>query len=271
MTQQNQQRPLRVLQLTDPHLMADPAGELLGVNTRDSLDAVIEQVQRDVVTEGRAPDLILATGDLAQDSSEEAYRVLSRKLAQFDCPAFWLAGNHDDSPLLTRLAGAESGRKHLVMGGWQFVLLDSSVPRKVYGTLSEDELAFLESTLTDNAPLPTLICLHHHPVDIGSVWMDNIGLRNRDDFWRVVDRFPQVSAVLWGHIHQELDQTRNQVRLLASPSTCVQFKSGSDDFALEHLAPGYRWLDLSANGELRTWVGRAGDFDFELDMNSTGY
>ncbi len=41
MTKNDNQRALRVLQLTDPHLMADPAGELLGVNTRESLDAVI--------------------------------------------------------------------------------------------------------------------------------------------------------------------------------------------------------------------------------------
>lgn len=271
MTQRDSHPPLRVLQLTDPHLMADPAGELLGVNTRDSLDAVIAQVQRDVAHEGIGPDLILATGDLAQDSSEEAYQVLYRKLAQFPCPALWIAGNHDDSRLLARIAGAEAGRKHLVMGGWQFVMLDSSVPRKVHGELNPDELAFLENTLAANPSLPTLICLHHHPIDIGSGWMDNIGLRNREAFWRVVDRFPQVSAVLWGHIHQELDQSRHRVRLLATPSTCVQFKRGSDGFALEPLAPGYRWLELSANGEMATEVRRATGFQFELDMNSTGY
>ena len=65
MKDNDDQPPLRVLQLTDPHLMADPAGALLGVNTRDSLDAVIAQVLRD---HGQ-PDVILATGDIAQDAS----------------------------------------------------------------------------------------------------------------------------------------------------------------------------------------------------------
>ena len=103
MTENDNQRALRVLQLTDPHLMSDPGGELLGVNTRDSLDAVIAQAVRD---HGDA-DLILATGDIAQDASEDAYRLFGEKLKACPCGSAWIAGNHDDSPLLNRIA-AES-------------------------------------------------------------------------------------------------------------------------------------------------------------------
>lgn len=267
MTQSDDTKRLRVLQLTDPHLMADPQGKLLGINTRDSLDAVIAQVRQ----ERPAPDLVLVTGDLAQDASEAAYRELSRKLSVFDGPVLWMSGNHDDSELLGRMAGPDASCKHLIAGGWQFVLLDSSVHRKVHGHLADAELTFLESTLSENEPLPTLVALHHHPVDIGSGWMDNIGLRNRDAFWQVVDRFPQVRVVLWGHIHQEWDQMRNGVQLLATPSTCIQFKGGSDAFAVDELAPGYRWFELSPSGAVQTEVGRTFGFAFEPDINSTGY
>ncbi|WP_269079052.1 hypothetical protein [Marinobacter similis] len=37
MTTKDRNRPFRVLQLTDPHLMADANGELLGVNTGTAL------------------------------------------------------------------------------------------------------------------------------------------------------------------------------------------------------------------------------------------
>jgi len=239
MTENDNQRALRVLQLTDPHLMADPAGGLLGVNTRDSLDAVIAQVFRD---HGQ-PDLILATGDIAQDASEEAYRLFGDKLEVFQCDTAWMAGNHDDSPLLSRIA-AERGanQRHIIQGGWQFVLLDTSVPGKVFGELSEPELAFLEKTLSENPDLPALVALHHHPVEID-----------------------------WGHIHQELDQTRKSARLLATPSTCIQFTAGSVEFSVEDKAPGYRWFELLPSGEFSTEVSRATDFVFELDSNSTGY
>ncbi len=247
--------------------MADPQGELLGVRTRDSFDAVLAQVQQD----GIRPDLVLATGDLAQDCSEEAYQLFAQKLAVFGCPSLWLSGNHDCATVLARIAGEASGRKQLILGGWQFILLNSSVPRQVHGELTDAELAFLEAQLAAHPELPTLVALHHHPVDVGSQWLDRIGLKNRDAFWQVIDRHPQVKVVLWGHIHQELDRTRGGVRLLASPSTCVQFTVGSDEFAVEALPPGYRWLELSASGDYQTGVGRASGFRFELDIDSPGY
>ncbi|AZT82823.1 3',5'-cyclic-AMP phosphodiesterase [Marinobacter sp. NP-4(2019)] len=268
MTRKDKPRALRVLQITDPHLLADPAGGLLGVNTRDSLDAVIDKVVRD---HGQ-PDLVLATGDIAQDGSEEAYRVFGEKLSAFPCASAWIAGNHDDSDVLAQVAGEhQANRRHIVQGGWQFILLDSSVHGQVYGELAESELEFLASTLAQNPDLPALVALHHHPVDIGSDWMEGIGLRNRDAFWQIVECFPQVKIVLWGHIHQEHDLERRGVRLLATPSTCIQFTSGSPTFAVEALPPGYRWFELETSGQFQTEVQRATDFEFELDVNSTGY
>ena len=268
MTNSEFQRPLRVLQLTDPHLMASAKGALLGVNTRDSLAAVIDEVLR---VQGQ-PDLILATGDLAQDASAEAYRYLGQQLATFDCPALWIAGNHDDSALMNTIAEEfQSRQRQWVQGGWHFVMLDSSVRGKVFGELSAGELDFLDSALSERPDLPAMICLHHHPVDIGADWMENIGLMNRDQFWRVIDRHPQVKIVLWGHIHQELQQQRNGVQLLATPSTCIQFARGSSKFAVEPLGPGYRWFELDPSGGFTTEVRRATAFEFDLDEKSTGY
>ena len=101
--------------------------------------------------------------------------------------------------------------------------------------------------------------------------MSSIGLQNQDDFWQVIDRFPQVKTVLWGHVHQEYDTFRNGVRLLATPSTCIQFTAGSVKFSVEEKSPGYRWFELMPNGEFSTEVRRTEHFEFELDMNSTGY
>ena len=268
MTTKDETRPFRVLQLTDPHLMANAAGELLGVNTRESLGAVIEEVLK---VHGQ-PDLILATGDLAQDGSEEAYRVFGESLQVFACGSAWLAGNHDDAYTLKKVAADyQADRRRIVQGGWQCILLDSSVPGKVFGELAQSELDFLDAALAECPDLPALVTLHHHPVDIGSDWMKQIGLRNREAFWAVVDRHPQVRVVLWGHIHQEHVLDRNGVRLLATPSTCIQFTAGSSQFSVEPLAPGYRWCELKASGDFSTEVRRARDFEFELDQTSSGY
>ncbi|XKH00032.1 3',5'-cyclic-AMP phosphodiesterase [Marinobacter nauticus] len=268
MTQIEHNPPLRVLQLTDPHLMASEEGSLLGVNTRDSLDAVIAEALK---VHGK-PDLILATGDLTQDASPEAYRYFGERLKAFNAPSVWIAGNHDDGETLGAVADEfDANRRQLVLGGWHFVMLDSSVPGKVFGELADAELAFLDQALSEYPELPTMICLHHHPVSIGSAWMDKIGLTNPEPFWRVVDRHRQVKVVLWGHIHQDFQRNRNGVELLATPSTCIQFTSGSDDFAVEPLAPGYRWFELHPSGDCCTLVHRAEQFEFTLDQSAGGY
>lgn len=248
--------------------MANADGALLGVNTRDSLDAVIAEVLK---SHGQ-PDLILATGDLAQDGSEEAYRVLGDRFGAFNCQSAWIAGNHDKVSTLQEVAARYgANHRHIVQGGWQFILLDSSVPGKVHGALTESELGFLDQVLEQNPDLPALVTLHHHPVDIDADWMANIGLQNRKAFWQLIDRFPQVKIVLWGHVHQTFEQQRNGVQLLATPSTCIQFTSGSRKFSVDDLAPGYRWFELRASGGFTTEVCRARSFEFELDQNSTGY
>lgn len=260
--------PLRLLQITDPHLMAHGDGALLGINTRESLCAVIAEALRN---HGQ-PDLILATGDLSQDGSESAYRAFGEAMRPFTCEKAWLAGNHDDASLLYRMAseyGAD--QRQLLRGGWNCVLLDSSVAGKVHGRLAREELEFLQRALAAEPERPALVALHHHPVTVGSEWMDRIGLRNREDFWAVIDRHPQVRLVLWGHIHQTFDGERKGVRLLATPSTCIQFAPGSREFAVEARAPGYRWLELAADGSIHTEVRRAESFRFRLDQNSDGY
>jgi len=64
----------------------------------------------------------------------------------------------------------------------------------------------------------------------------------------------QVRAVVWGHIHQPYDQRRGHLRLMGTPSTCVQFLPGSTQFALDASPPGYRWLWLEPDGSLDTAV-----------------
>jgi Icc protein len=117
----------------------------------------------------------------------------------------------------------------------------------------------------------TLVCLHHQPVAIGCEWLDQQRVADADAFFNVLDRYTGIKAVLWGHVHQEIDRIRNGVRLLASPSTCVQFAPGSERFKVDDQPPGYRWLELHSDGRVETGVSRVWDTQFTVDLDSGGY
>ncbi|HHJ1296095.1 3',5'-cyclic-AMP phosphodiesterase [Pseudomonas sp. P1B16] len=261
-------RPVHVVQLTDAHLFADPAGTLLGLNTRDSLRHVVAQVQR----EQPAIDLLLCTGDLSQDASVASYEAFRELTAGFGVATRWLPGNHDEARVMADIAqGTDLVQAVTDIGGWRIVMLDSAVAGATHGLLEEAQLSLLEGALKTAGERHCLVCFHHQPVDIGCAWIAPIGLRNAQALFGIVERYPQVRGLLWGHVHQPWDEMREGLRLLATPSTCIQFAAHSEDFKVSEEQPGYRWLRLHADGRLETGVERARDFDVKLDFDSPGY
>lgn len=266
---QRDPRPQRVVQISDCHLFANTDGRLLGLNTEDSLRLVLEKVAR----EQPRIDVVLATGDLSQDGSTAAYQRFQQHIARFDAPSYWLQGNHD---LTTPMVNTLGGRSHLSpclieVGDWRIIMLNSAVERQVPGYFEPSELVFLREALTASQGHHTLVCLHHHPIPMGCLWLDTQVVKNAADFWQVIDDFHHVRAIAWGHVHQESDQMRKGVRLLSVPSTCIQFKPKSDDFAIDDVAPGYRWFDLFPDGRIETTVSRVEGIKFEVDFSVKGY
>ena len=260
--------PLLIAQVTDTHLLASSKGELLGLQTEASLKAVLKEIQ------ALTPQLqgLLLTGDLSQDETLASYQRLYQQLEPLQLPAYWLPGNHDQPHLMQEVLTTPPvyGDKSFQWGGWQFVLLNSAVPGRVYGHLSAETLAWLEQQLSENEDAPTLIALHHPPFSVNSHWIDTSRLQNPEDLFTVLDRHPQVRLVLFGHIHQHFQRDRAGVRYLASPSSSVQFKPQSQKFALDEVQPGYRLLWLYDNGKFDTAVKRV-EFSYSLDLAATGY
>ncbi|MBJ7222445.1 MULTISPECIES: 3',5'-cyclic-AMP phosphodiesterase [unclassified Brenneria] len=261
---------VRILQITDTHLFAGEHETLLGINTYRSYHAVLDAIQ----AQQHEFDLIVATGDLAQDHSLEAYRHFTRGIQRLSAPCVWLPGNHDFQPaMVDALAEAEiAPSKHVLLGDtWQIILLDSQVFGVPHGELSDYQLEWLERSLQSQPDRHTLLLLHHHPHPSGCTWLDQHSLRNAHSLAAVLARYPRVSTILCGHIHQELDLDWHGRRLLATPSTCVQFKPHCTNFTIDGLAPGWRYLDLMPDGQLETEVHRLAGSEFLPDMDSDGY
>ncbi len=241
---------MRILQFTDPHLYGSAKGRLRGVETDASLTAVLD----DAFTRVPEYSAVLVTGDLVQDDASGYLRFRSF-FGNSSKPVLCVPGNHDIPEAMRRelngppfeICGAHE------IDGWQFIMLDSFDPGHVGGRLSGAELARLDSSLA-SCSKHAMVCLHHHPIVMGSRWLDTVGLAEPDEFWRVIDAHPHVRAVVWGHVHQEFDAQRGAVRLFATPSTGAQFLPKSDRYAVDSRPPAYRSFDLTADGGIHSEV-----------------
>ncbi len=264
----NTEQPIELVQITDTHLGDQPGEALLGMDTDQSLAHVIDLINQ----ERPSPEMLLATGDLSNCGSPASYERFQAATQHIAPHTLWLPGNHDALPAMKQtMRGDNALSRNIEIGNWQIIMLNSSTPGEVGGSFADDELQFLQHCLETTEAEHTLLCLHHHPVDIGCDWLDGQRVSNADAFFALIDQFPLVRGILWGHIHQTIDRERNGVKLMATPSTCIQFAANSPGFKLARLNPGYRWLSLHDNGTIDTGISRVTvEFDIDYD-HSSGY
>ena len=255
----------KIVQVTDPHLGSDSSYRLAGVDTHASFQAVLEQVQNEDF------ELIMVTGDIAAEASIEAYDVFFDLMATLHTPMIWLPGNHDLMGAISALDNATPFVDYYDSGLWRIIMLDSVIEHNPNGCLGTDELNKLQTLLAENTQPYVLVTLHHQPVNVGSAWLDNQKIEDHEEFLKIVESDERVRAVFWGHVHQEFSVIRNGRLFASAPSTCIQFKANSDDFALDDLYPGYRIFDLKDDGSIETEVKRVELEDYGVDISCAGY
>ncbi|MCP3673849.1 MAG: 3',5'-cyclic-AMP phosphodiesterase [Gammaproteobacteria bacterium] len=262
-------RPAKIIQITDPHIFKAKKGSLLGLETRKSLEAILDNIQRQEIN----ADLILATGDISHDQSPESYQYFAQTMDVLETPICWIPGNHDDVFQMSELLNSEyiSRAKKINIGDWQIVLLDSSLTDQVYGRLGREQRTFLQKSIQSLTSKYLLPVLHHHPVDIQCQWLEPLGLEDAEELFEILDSCSSVRGLLWGHIHQMYDQYRGKIRMLATPSSSIQFKPLSKEFAADSESPGYRILELDTDGKIETQVKRIKHIEFTVDYTVKGY
>ena len=258
-----------LIQLTDTHCFADATGSLAGVACNHTLAAIVQQISQ----QHPKLDAIFLTGDLVQDHTPQAYQRLKALLAPLSVPVYWTLGNHDTRTVAyTHFQGDFIHHEsRLALGAWQLVAVDSVIDGQVSGYITDAEITKLTQTLAAN-PIPTIVGLHHPPIEINCKWLETICLQNKQAFLEALQPFPWVKVVLFGHIHQDFVEQHEAICFMASPSTCVQFKPHSDEFLLDCAAPGYRWIELYPDGRFATGVSRLQGFDTaQVDVSCMGY
>lgn len=265
-----------IIQITDNHLLGDKSKSFLGVNTYTHLKAVITEINLKVnANEIPKPDLVLFTGDISQDFTENSYKLMLDLCDNLPYKIAAIPGNHDVPDLFKNILGnskIDILKKRINFNNWQIVLLNSQWPAKIAGLLDANELNYLDIVLAENTSKPTIIFLHHHALPTNEQWLDQHILTNADAFFNIIDKYPNIKAVFYGHIHQENELVRNNVKFISTPATAFQFAKNNPTFKLDSQMPGYRLIQLLENSTFKTEVFRISqNKNFIPDLTSKGY
>ncbi len=241
-----------MIQITDTHILDNNTISSSGYDTTASLNNIVRRIQKSE----KETDLILLTGDLAHEPTKTAYQKLADSLRPLTMPLYYLPGNHDSPEMMEYIMssnGFDSARA-LNIGNWLILLLNTKMGYEQAGQLGEAEYKFLRHHLAVHTAPHCLIALHHHPVAIGSLWMDAISLVDGERLFEVIEPFSQVKVIIWGHIHQEFEMRRGHLQLYGTPSTCLQFVPRSEVCVVDDKTPAYRKIALEDNGKVSSKV-----------------
>lgn len=228
-----------IAQITDIHLGFEPANP--DEPNRRRLDTVLAALR---ALKPR-PDLLLATGDLADSGDDEdSYARLKLALADFPIPVFFALGNHDGRDAFARAfpgAPMADGFLHYAIEDFplRILVLDTLEEGRHGGAFCETRAAWLRARLGEAPERPTLLVLHHPPIDSGLSWMrENPGaawIRRLED---EVSRRTNVVGAVAGHLHRLIVCGWAGTTLAVCPSTAPQVALDLD--AIDPEAPDGR-------------------------------
>ena len=240
---------LRLLQISDCHLSADPEAEYRGQSPDENLARFSDAVR------AFEPDWLILSGDLSEDASVESYCRLCDWLSSFGLETAWLPGNHDNRAAMASILdghGFHAG-PILKLNGWQIALLDSAWRGRPDGKLDEERLAALKSLHPDQ---PVGVFVHHHPLPV-SPWIDRVPLQQPERLWQQLADVPTTRFVAFGHVHQRFRTSYSiradrTIECLAAPSIAANCLPGTDRFIAEYSEPMARWFVLESDGTYRS-------------------
>ena len=212
-----------IAQITDLHLGYDPDNP--AEFNRKRLDKVLG-VLNDL---DRMPDMLFATGDLVDRGDVASYRRLEQALATCRFPVHMAMGNHDVRKnffeIFSHAPRIAGGFVQYVIDAapLRFVILDTLDEGRHGGGFCDIRADWLRKTLRSAPQQPTVIVLHHPPIETGIEWMTT----EPDEPWVVrldaaLRGHDQVVGMVCGHVHRPIVTGWKGRPLAVCPSTAPQ-------------------------------------------------
>lgn len=242
-----------IAQLSDLHIRRP--GEL--AYRRVDTAAHLKRCVAHLLAQRPLPDMVVATGDLADSGGAEEYRHLAELLAPLAMPLYLIPGNHDRrDPLRAAfprhhyLQGREEFIQYSVPAGpLQIIALDTLLPGEGGGLLCGSRLRWLEEQLVICRQRPVVVLMHHPPFVTGIGFMDQVGLQTAYPLEPIIRRHANIERILCGHLHRTIIARFGGTLAVTCPSPAHQVSldllpDRPPEFVME--PPGYmlhRWND----------------------------
>ncbi len=221
------------IQMSDCHI--DDVEFCMGVNTHTNLKKIIHKIIN-INT-----DALLISGDLTHHGTITAYKTLQKILSPIQTKLLVMSGNHD---IQNNLDAVFSNNlfSQFALGAWEIISTNSVQKSKTSGFLTQHELTKLDFNLAQSNAKYILIVLHHPIVPMRSTWDDSLSLENPKALFNVLDKYPKIQAIAFGHAHQAAEFSRVGVKIISCPSTALQFNNET--------RIGFNQYTLRTNGQL---------------------
>jgi 3',5'-cyclic-AMP phosphodiesterase len=248
---------LRVVQVTDTHVPARAdaptvLGLLADIDAGDPMGH-LELVLAQIAALHPAPELVVATGDLADTGDPAAYQRWRSAFLPLGLPVWVLPGNHDltdafDAHLVGDGVHAAVSSRH---GPWEFLYVRTG--NTEWGEIEPAHVEELQAALAASDAPNVFLWIHHPPVGQHLPAHETLV---RDDLRSVLAHDDRVRAIAAGHVHVAADREFDGIPVYLTPSTYTG-----------RPAPGYRTFELRPDGTVRTDVHFVDNlFSFDQDQ-----
>jgi len=220
-----------IAQITDLHIGFDRDNPH-ELNIR-RLNLVIDQIN----DMNPRPDLLIVSGDLVENGDDQrAYRHMEALVKRWQGPILWAVGNHDSRDgmraVLPEVPLDDNGfvQFEAEYGGLRFVVIDTLDTGRHGGMVCELRAKWLRARLREKKDMPTIVVMHHPPVDTGISWMSALPCEE----WvqrveKAIRPAKQVVAILAGHVHRPIATGFAGKRLVVAASTAPQVALDLED------------------------------------------
>lgn len=189
-------------QVTDIHLGFEPD------NPSEFNRKRFDQVVKYLCGLNPQPDMVLMSGDLTDLGDTDSYTRLLDAISPFPFPAWPIPGNHDLRENFTiafpQVPQADGFIQYEVnANGLRLLCIDTLEEGRHGGAYCETRAAWLKERLTEQPNTPTVIVMHHPPIESGIEWMST----HSDEPWvarfaGAIDGFNNIVGILCGHLHR---------------------------------------------------------------------